>query len=960
MKNQMDHLFSKYLLQTHPQHKKLFTLLEELTQEDSTISYELCLENILFMLNHMDPSFVERRGVEFFKFFLRAWAQSPSFSKHPFGCKITFFNHLITFPFQYKKVVGFFILCHGVQNEAETLMTSVCNHHQNILLVQNSILFQLKPHTNQTILYFELQKIKGDFAPDEIQDLKESLQEIGKSITSKRIAPIPSLESSIKTLRWLMSELEEGDLPHVMIDLDLQTPQTLRFFVFICQITDLNTHLFTKLLNYPNIEIECQFRENIKQKIKEGIVLKIEVPNSASSLIEKRHQISYLIETFIGPFRDVNGGLLEQIEKNFQDFLAMLPDSPSQNLREFFDSITPEDERATCSPTILKQLYLTANQETDLTILEKEGWIGAVVKGDLEFEKTWKERLKERIHKIGFCKVPTSDTVMLGCFSHTEDPEALKILKTESHSLFQEWIQKYSPHQTLRLCTTLPFKSFDPRTGSEEEASYLHKMLFEGLMRIDPSGNVEPAIAEKVTVSDHGTLYRFVLRKTHWSNGMPLTAYDFLYSWKMVLTRKDLAPLNYLFDGIENAQDIKEGKKPLDSLGVKVIDDAILEVKLKGPCIPFLKICALTLFSPICQAVDEKHPSWSEADGGLYVCNGPFHLEKKEENGGVILKKNPLYWEAEKTRLTRVTIPVVSEEEGKQLFLNREVDALLYYFYRGLPLLDYGNLDIKYLKGAANLYFLSLNCLEPPFHNKKVRQAISLAMDQNKIAKDLPRDIHPSFSFYASVESYDNPIKEQNIQKAQELLIQAIVEDPKVRKTFSDRKISAAKISQPLAEVVCDHLNDVLGLKWTVLTNRKEGVQSYFKYKRQYQASILGWVDRIQDPSYFLGIFSSPSDFANFSLWTHPFMQSILEKLKVAKTHEEKNSLLDKARNLLIEELPMIPLVQTENTSVSHTYVKEIHANRLQQFDLRFSFKQESILKNGSNPDNGNPAHYQT
>ncbi len=947
VKKMDDFSFLEPLFQATPQYTRLLKVFKTIATNAPLARVKAYLASTLYLLENTSPTFIDRRSDDLFGFLIDKLATSRTFSEDEPVCEVSAFSHSIAFPFQCKSVIGFFLCLSGMRSQGKEFVDALCRCHTAVSLVKNSKLLLAELHNNRTLFYFELQKAEGAFSESEIQDLQGSLEELGSFTVAKCKAPIPSLESSAKTLRWLMKEFEKGDLPHVMIDLGVQTDEKLNFFVFVCQFINDQESASSKPPDYPNLEVECQFREEVEGGTKEGVVFKIALPNAPSPWVEKRQQISRLIEKYVGPFRDVNGGLLEKIEENFEALSKICPD-PSKGLRGFFDSIYPESERAICAPALLKTIYLATQKEEGYTLLDEADALAAIVKTEKGFAKTWKEALSKQFPKAGFAETFASNMATVSCFLHHPNPKDRKLFKSETETLFQKWTQMET-HETLRLCTTFHFTSFDPRTGTEEETSYLHKMLFEGLMRIGPSGKAEPAIAEKVSISRSKVHYKFHLRKSQWSNGMMLTAHDFLHSWTKILANKELAPLNYLFDVIENAQEVKRKELPPRALGVNVIDDYTLEVRLRSPCTPFLEVCALTLFSPICQAIDEKYPGWIEADGNEYVCNGPFCLEKKEDNGTVILKKNSFYWEAEKTLLERITIPIVSQEEGERLFLNKQVDALLYYFYKNATPLDLNNLEVTRLKGTVCKRFLYLNCLNPPFHNTKVRRAIALALNRQQILQTFPHSATPSLSFYSSFHARNGKkiSNLQDMEQARALFIEALGEDPEIRTTFFNQTIFVLKGAEDLAAALCDRINAMFSANWSI-SILQVGLRDYYKHGEDAGASIGSWIDRTCDPAYFLGIFSSKDNPTNLSHWTHPWMQSIIDRLKVVKDQKERKQLLKNAEALLFEEMPMIPLLDVEYPSFCHSHVQGIYANHLQQFDVRYAFKKlPSTLKTG-------------
>ncbi|MCB1082078.1 MAG: peptide ABC transporter substrate-binding protein, partial [Chlamydiia bacterium] len=733
-----------------PHSTKLFSAIETILSQNPSASSTEVVCQALSILKDVEQDFIKQRSTAFFEFLLKKLSVPYPLSGK--GCAIFSVNHVVTFPFHYKNVVGFLVQLDDIHADVELLIDLLCKHFPKVVPVKRSSYTTFQVQKRRTFFYFEVQHEGETFSPDEVEDLKEKLLHLGNALVKQAPAPIPSMESSAKTLRWLINEVEIGDLPHVLIDLDLHTPKKVFFLVYICQITGSIGKLAAQLAAHTNIEVTCQFNEKFKNAFREGLILKVELPHFPdASFVEKRFEVSKLLEKILGSFRDVNGGLLEHIEKNYCALAHTFSEVPN-NLRPFFDSITPEDERATCPPALLKTLYLTAQNVEKELLIEEDSWVGAMIKTD---DPALKKTLIESLPRARFALANAPSKAIFISYLHHPSTNEVSQFKALITDYLKEIKRKEDPTRVLRLCTTSRFTSFDPRTGTEEETSYLHKMLFEGLTRIDPTGKPEPAIAEKIDISPDGKCYTFHLRKSKWSNGLPLTAHDFLYSWQMILKRKDLAPLSYLFDSIQNAQEIKEGLLPLSEFGATTPDDHTLIVHLQSPCVPFLEICALSLFSPICQQVDEKEPNWPLSQGDDYVCNGPFTLESKDDAGELVLRKNPLYWENKRVNLHKVTIPFVSYEEGKRLFLKKEVDALVYY-KRHLHSDDLKVVNASVLKGVVHKLFLCFNCQKPPFHNKKVRKALALAIDRKKIATVLANSVAPTTSFYCTPIYVDN------------------------------------------------------------------------------------------------------------------------------------------------------------------------------------------------------------
>lgn len=170
--------------------------------------------------------------------------------------------------------------------------------------------------------------------------------------------------------------------------------------------------------------------------------------------------------------------------------------------------------------------------------------------------------------------------------------------------------------------------SLDPRQGFDVKSQLIIKSLFEGLTRINLQGEVYPAVAEEISVSPDGKEYLFTLRNCYWTNGEPIRASDFAYTWKGIISGQSTCTLADLFYVIKNARKAKSGEAQLDEVGITVVDEKTLRVELEHPAPYFLYLLSNPLFSPVCERVDREESEWSNKKGDYFVCNGPFRLKK--------------------------------------------------------------------------------------------------------------------------------------------------------------------------------------------------------------------------------------------------------------------------------------------------------------------------------------------
>jgi oligopeptide transport system substrate-binding protein len=168
-------------------------------------------------------------------------------------------------------------------------------------------------------------------------------------------------------------------------------------------------------------------------------------------------------------------------------------------------------------------------------------------------------------------------------------------------------IEQKEKKNLLPISMSTEVRSLDPGIGIDDSSQVILRMLFEGLMTLDLSGNLVPAAAERYEVSSDLKTYTFFLRDSKWSNGIPVTAHDFEYSWKRVIgwNTKGAAVHNYY--PIKNVQSFVQKKTSLDEVGIKALNAKTLQIELEHPTPYFLEIISTSSFFPINAELDKKN-----------------------------------------------------------------------------------------------------------------------------------------------------------------------------------------------------------------------------------------------------------------------------------------------------------------------------------------------------------------
>jgi oligopeptide transport system substrate-binding protein len=238
--------------------------------------------------------------------------------------------------------------------------------------------------------------------------------------------------------------------------------------------------------------------------------------------------------------------------------------------------------------------------------------------------------------------------------------------------------------QTLVRNNGAEIQSLDPHKIEGVPEANVSRDLFEGLLITDLQGHAIPGVAEKWENKDF-KVWTFHLRKdAKWSNGEPVTAQDFVYSWERLADPKTASPYeSYLQYGhVANIDDIIAGKKAPDTLGVKALDDHTLEVTLSEPVPYFYKLLVHASLSPVPKAAIEKYgEKWTQP--GNIVTNGAYTLKDWVVNERIDLVRNPQYWNNAKTVINQVTyLPISSEVTDVNRYRSGEIDMT----YNQLPI----------------------------------------------------------------------------------------------------------------------------------------------------------------------------------------------------------------------------------------------------------------------------------
>ncbi|MCW8331681.1 ABC transporter substrate-binding protein [Photobacterium sp. SDRW27] len=459
--------------------------------------------------------------------------------------------------------------------------------------------------------------------------------------------------------------------------------------------------------------------------------------------------------------------------------------------------------------------------------------------------------------------------------------------------------------------------SLDPHKTEGVPESHVIRDLLEGLVNQDENGNTVPGVAESWETTDNRT-FTFHLRKdAKWSNGDPVTAHDFVYSFKRAVDPATASPYSWYLEmtTMKNADEIIAGKADKETLGVTAIDDNTLKIELEAAVPYFVKMMGHTTVKPVNQKVVEKYgDDWTKPEN--FVGNGAFALDKWVVNERIVLKRNPQYWDNDKTVIDQVTfLPIENQVAEMNRFLAGEIDITNELPNEHFRRLKKDHSDVVSISGNLCSYYYGFNNAKAPFDDVRVRKALSYAIDRDIVTKALLGQGQKSGYFLTpEITANFNPVtpeygkltqKERNA-KAKELLEEAgfgkgkPLEFTLLYNTSENHK----KIAVAIASMWKKNLGVTANLEnqeWkTYLDNRRQG---------NFDVTRAGWCGDYNEASSFLSLMQSNNS-SNDPKYHSKAYDAIMEKALNSTSESEREQLYIQAEKQLAKDMPIAPIYQ--------------------------------------------------
>ena len=497
--------------------------------------------------------------------------------------------------------------------------------------------------------------------------------------------------------------------------------------------------------------------------------------------------------------------------------------------------------------------------------------------------------------------------------------------------------------QTLYFNVGSEVQNLDPHTVTGVPESRVLRSLLEGLTGKDATDlSPIPAAAESWTISPDGRRYRFRLRSDgRWSNGDPVTAADFAYAWRRLLSPNLAAEYAYMLYPISGAEDYHQGRlKDFSEVGVRVIDPLTLEVRLRNPTPYFLQLLDHYVSFPVHRPTIEKHgpidrrnTAWTRPQH--FVGNGPYHLISWEINRKIIVRKRQDYWDAGSHRLREIHfLPVDNATVEERMFRTGQLHLSASVPTEKIPIYRRDHPELLRESPLLATYYFELNVARPPLNDRRVRRALAMSVDRGLMIKLLKGGQLPALAMTPPDTAGYHPPEDGAFapERARQLLAEAGYPNgdgfPSLQLLYNTSE-GHRKIAEAVQQMWQRHLNIAVQLdnqEWKVyLNSRNQG---------NFDIARAGWVGDYPDPTTFLDLLMSNSG-NNRTGWKNRSYDRLIERAAGTNARDRRYTILRRAEALMLREMPVIPIYTYVSHRLVHPSVKGWHSNLMDYHPYR-------------------------
>jgi oligopeptide transport system substrate-binding protein len=502
-----------------------------------------------------------------------------------------------------------------------------------------------------------------------------------------------------------------------------------------------------------------------------------------------------------------------------------------------------------------------------------------------------------------------------------------------------------SPRKVLRYGNQAEPQDLDPQIVTGTPEYRLAQTFFEGLVAEDPQLNIIPGVAEKWDISPSGLIYTFHLRaNAKWSNSEPVTADDFVQSYRRMLTPSLGAEYSYMLWHVVGAEAYNKGKlTDFTQTGFKALDPHTLQLTLWHRT-PFL-LHALNHYAwypvPIATirkfgGLEAKSTAWTRPEN--FVGNGPYIMKEWRQQQKIVALRSPTYWDRERVKIDEIDLfPIELADTEERMFRAGQVDITNEMPTTKIAVYRRENPTVLHVDPYNGVYFYRFNVKRKPFDDVRVRQALALAIDRESLVKNVAlAGEEPAYHLVPPhLLGYNSEHElHESVAEAKRLLAEAGYPDGRgfphvdlLYNTFEKHKVVGEALQQMWRKN--------LGIDIT-LYNQEWKVYLDSQHTQNFQIQRAGWIADYMDPHVYFDLWETGNT-NNDTNWGNPHYDRLLHSALDAPNDTARFAIYQQMEKILLDEMPVMPIFFYTRPRLISPKVKGFITTPLDNFPWKYA-----------------------
>lgn len=505
--------------------------------------------------------------------------------------------------------------------------------------------------------------------------------------------------------------------------------------------------------------------------------------------------------------------------------------------------------------------------------------------------------------------------------------------------------------QRIRLMLKSEPPNLNSLVTTDNVSGFVLSHVMEGLLQYNERGELEPGVAERWELRADGATF-WLRRDARWSDGRAVTAADFVFAWRQVVTPATASPYALIMAMLKNAERITRGELPATALGVRAVDPYRLEVEFERPCPYFLGLTAFATYLPVREDFYRQRGERYAADAGDLLFNGAFTLERWDHGAHLTLRKNPAYWQRDRIRLQEIDIPFVSGDTSAAFNLFQEGNiAMAQLDAETLPAAVAQGMPVQLFDTGA-IYFLAFN-MRPgrPTANLHLRRAVQAIFSTSQLVNKvigLPGNLPGESLFPRTVKGVEGRFRDEfPVRLPPHDLRRARAELELAKRELGVERLPPLMLLalvSPTAQKQAQYLQQLLqtGLGLDVRIDNQIFKQALEKSNRgEFDLSIAsGWLPDFDDAITFGELMASWNE-NNRGRYASARYDALVRQASGSSDQRERMAAFGAMQQLLVDDVPLLPTYESVELYAVHPALRGVRRALFGgDLDFRYAYLQ--------------------